>query len=274
MSDSGSTYLLDQLATAQRQAEVVVNELSDALSPAGFLGRRASTSSGLTWGYYGGRYGGNTYAHATHVLAASTTYYQTIPRFGTGGPTVETTQTKWNDIAHYARGYRIVTGASAVTSYEDHRCGPYGVLWAREPAVYTTAVGNVGTGEDNLITHTVEAGVLSAGKGIAITAWGTSANTANAKTLRLYFGTVAILATALTVSQAGAWRIQAEVISTGTDAQDYVAQLMQGGTTTLIYVAVGALTQDDGATISVKCTGEATANDDVRQEGLIVRYFG
>lgn len=138
----------------------------------------------------------------------------------------------------------------------------------------TTNTGNVGTGEDNLLTYVIPAGRLCArGTGARITAWGTTANNANAKTLKVYFGSQVILTTALTISIAGVWRVQAEVISTGVDTQDYIAQLVQGGTT-LNDVESGTATQDDGAAITVKCTGEATADNDIVQEGLIVELIG
>ncbi|MBP3958344.1 hypothetical protein J8F10_24105 [Gemmata sp. G18] len=137
------------------------------------------------------------------------------------------------------------------------------------PSVNTAAVGNVGTGEDNLRTYLLLAGRFNtAGKGIRITAWGTGAN--NAKTLKLYFGSTVILTASLTTSQANRWRVVAEVYSTGTDAQDYVAQFIQGGTVSQADVNVGSSTEDDGATITIKCTGEATTTNDIVQEGLLI----
>lgn len=138
--------------------------------------------------------------------------------------------------------------------------------------VSTTAVGNVGVGVDDLITYSLPAGFLSSGRGVRITAWGLTANNVNAKTVILRFGNP-ILTTALTVSQAGVWRIVAEVISTGTAAQTYVAQLTQGGATTLIDVERGTLAEAQNAAIIIKCTGEATADNDIVQNGLVVEYI-
>lgn len=142
------------------------------------------------------------------------------------------------------------------------------------PVVNTTAVGNVGTGEDNLQTGIIGVNWLSnAGRRIRIRAWGTTANNANAKTLKLYFGSAAILTTSLTANQAGKWFVEADVISTGTDTQDYVAHLKEtdGSTTqTLVDLENGSATQNDGANITIKTTGEATSNADIVSEGLIV----
>lgn len=147
-------------------------------------------------------------------------------------------------------------------------------------SVTTTAVGNVGSGTDNLMTYSLPAATLSAaGKGVRITAWGTTANNANPKTVTLAFGATTLITTALTVSQAGVWRIVSEVFSTGTDAQQYVAQLNQGGATTLVDVEQGTAAIDDGAAITIKCTGTVTDgggginNDDIVQEGMIVEHI-
>jgi hypothetical protein len=161
-----------------------------------------------------------------------------------------------------------MTGAASLVEYETLK------------GIVTTNVGNVGGGEDDLMTFSVAANSLhSTGIGIRITAWGTAANNANPKTVKLYFGSVAILTQALTVSQVGTWRIDATVAKTGANAQDYSAQLVQGGTTTLVDAESGTLTQTDTAAITVKCTGTVTDgggginNNDIVQEGLAVVSF-
>ncbi len=144
-------------------------------------------------------------------------------------------------------------------------------------AVRSTAVGNVTTGEDNLITYALPASAMpTRDTGVHVTAWGTTANNANAKTIKLYFGSQVILTNALTVSIAGLWRIEADVVSTGTDTQDYVSQLVTTGTAgvALNDIEIGTATQDDGAAITIKCTGEATATNDIVQEGMIVTRIG
>lgn len=141
------------------------------------------------------------------------------------------------------------------------------------PLVVTTGVGNVLTGEDNLCTASIPANALyAAGRAVRITAWGTTANNANAKTLRLYFGSLAIFSRSMTTSIAGHWRIEARVVSTGTDAQDY-AILSAIDETTAVAPSFGTATQDDGAAITVKCTGDATATNDIVQEGLLVEFI-
>lgn len=138
----------------------------------------------------------------------------------------------------------------------------------------TTPVGNVGAGADTLMSYTLPAGSLRGKdgslKGLRIVAWGRTANNVNAKTIELVFGSLALLTTALTVSQAGVWRIAAEVLASAVDVQEYVASLLQGGATTLVDVEQGQATQNDDADIIIQGRGTATSNDDIVQEGFLI----
>ena len=140
-------------------------------------------------------------------------------------------------------------------------------------SIDTTAVGNVDTGEDDLITFSLPANAMSAaGKGVRIHAWGTAANNANAKTLKLYFGTQIIETFTLTVSQVDTWSIIATVWRTGSSTQDWESTLIQAGTASAVDVEVGTATQTDTAAITIKCTGEGVATNDIVQEGLLVEF--
>lgn len=144
--------------------------------------------------------------------------------------------------------------------------------------VNTTAVGNVGIGEDNLITYSLSANSLdAAGKGIRVTAWGTKANNGNAKTVKIYFGSTAMATLALATGIAGQWSAQAVIFSTGVDTQTYNATLQEHNTafsnSILIDHGVSTSAQDDGAAIIIKCTGTGTSNNDIVQTGLLVEYL-
>jgi hypothetical protein len=112
---SNSTTLLDTLTTNQSSKEVTANALFDAASPSTLWGRRASTCSGLTWGFYGGWFNG-AIANGTIALSASATNYL-MAHESTGAVTVNTTGFTAGKIALYS----VVTGATAVTSYTDQR---------------------------------------------------------------------------------------------------------------------------------------------------------
>ena len=117
MSNSTPTY--DALVQSQAGKEVTANAYFDAASPATTFGRRASTCSGLTWGYYGGTIqvdGALTQiANGTLTLTASMTNYVETTR--AGGISRNTTGFTAGSIPLY----QIVAGAATVTSYADYR---------------------------------------------------------------------------------------------------------------------------------------------------------
>jgi hypothetical protein len=120
---------LQQWQTSQANPEVVVNENFNVLAAMAVYGRDPTTTTGLTWGYYGGRWGGFAVAGGTLTLTASQTNRIVVAR-ATGVISTSTNDTNWNDADNYARVYRVVTGASTVTSFEDHRTGNGGALAA------------------------------------------------------------------------------------------------------------------------------------------------
>lgn len=117
---ANSTTHLDTIAQGQNQPEVLANALFNSGSPATAFGVRASTTSGLTLGYYGGTIinssGAYTQvANGTVTLDASTTSYVEVDADGvvsenTSGFTSGST-----------RLYTVVTGANGITSYTDWR---------------------------------------------------------------------------------------------------------------------------------------------------------
>ena len=109
-----------QQITAGTNADTRINENFDAASPAMLYGRRASVTTGLTWGYYGGRFGSTSIANGTVTLTASQTNYIVASRT-TGAVSVSTSATNWGNSADYLRLYKVTTGTSTVSDYEDHR---------------------------------------------------------------------------------------------------------------------------------------------------------
>jgi hypothetical protein len=137
--------------------------------------------------------------------------------------------------------------------------------------ITTTAAGNVGAGTDDLISYTLPASVLNlTGRGLRITAWGTAANNANAKTVTFEFGGQQVMTQALTANQASNWRISVLAFRTGSSTQDVFAELIQVGTALIHKQTLTAGTQTESGTIVLKCTGTATTDNDIVQEGLLV----
>lgn len=120
-----STTHLDTIVQGSGSQDVQANALYDAASPAMLFGRRAASTTGLTWGYYGGNVTKSdgtqsTVANGSVSLTASTTNYITALK-ESGVVYCNTTTTAWNDTANYWRLYSVVTGTSTITSYTDER---------------------------------------------------------------------------------------------------------------------------------------------------------
>lgn len=117
-----STTHLSTIVQAQGSQDLKANALFDAASPASTYGRNDSTTSGVTWGYYGGkvRIAGvlTSISNGTVTLTPSqTNYVEAHP--DTGAVSKNTTAFT----AGYLPLYTVVVGASTVTSYTDQR-GP------------------------------------------------------------------------------------------------------------------------------------------------------
>jgi hypothetical protein len=120
---ANSTTNINQLTVNQSQKEVTVNAYFDAASPATHWGRNAATTGGLTWGYYGGViiYNGvpTFVANGTLALTASANNFIELD------PTTGTVYSSSSFTAGRVRLYTVVTGASTVTNYTDHRSFAY-----------------------------------------------------------------------------------------------------------------------------------------------------
>jgi hypothetical protein len=118
---------LQQLDDEQVNAEVPINENFETVSAAGIYGKKHTTTSGLTWGFYGGRYNGNTVADGTVTLTDDATNYLVILR-STGVVSVSTATT--NSLSSlYARLYKVTTVDGAVTDVLDERWEANGLLF-------------------------------------------------------------------------------------------------------------------------------------------------
>lgn len=114
-----STTNINQISPSQAQKEVLANENFDDASPAMLYGRNGATATGLTWGHLGGRVPVNgvmtSIANGTTALTASNTNYVEVDAAGV------VTKNTTGFSADKAPLYKIVAGASTITSYEDHR---------------------------------------------------------------------------------------------------------------------------------------------------------
>lgn len=113
-----STTNLFALSESQDNQETVINELIDAASPSTYFGRNADTCTGLTWGYFGGKYLANgtptSVANGTVAITSSSTRYVEINQSGVVSSNSTRSPTR-------CPLYTVVTSATAVTSYTDER---------------------------------------------------------------------------------------------------------------------------------------------------------
>mgnify|MGYP001618210370 CR=1 FL=1 len=139
--------------------------------------------------------------------------------------------------------------------------GRAGFLGLQKQAL--TTIGNVGAGEDDLQSVLVEADSLyKNGQAIRVRAWGRSANNGNDKTLRLYAGATKIFDSGVLVLTNKPWFLEAIVLRTATDVQLAFAHGLAASA--VLDPTRTALALDDGASITFKVTGEATATDDIQ----------
>ena len=118
---------LQKWLPAQDSPEVIVNENFAALEHLAVYSKDATTTAGLTWGYLGGRWAGFAVAAGTLALTANATNYVVVER-ATGTASVSANAANWNNMASYARVYKLITGPATVTAAESWCVGGHGVL--------------------------------------------------------------------------------------------------------------------------------------------------
>lgn len=122
------TATMNQWESSQDSPEVIVNENFKTLQWSSVYACNPDTTAGLTWGYYGGEYGGFTITAGTLTLTTATTNYIVVLR-STGVISTSTSITNWNDTAAYARVYLVTTGAATVSAVVDHRARTNGIFF-------------------------------------------------------------------------------------------------------------------------------------------------
>lgn len=140
----------------------------------------------------------------------------------------------------------------------------------------TTNVGNVTTGEDDLMTYSLPANLLGVDLDqIDFEAAGTLANNANAKRIRIKYGATTILdtgAAGLPASVAASWTVKGKVIRTGAATQKVFAELKVGNGTTYPFVSVTTAAETLSGAVTFKLTGDATATNDIIQQFMTLKW--
>jgi hypothetical protein len=138
-----------------------------------------------------------------------------------------------------------------------------------------TPVGNVGAGEDNLITYTIPANTfLLEGYGMEIDAWGIFAANANNKQIKLYLGSTLLMDSGAIAANNTSWRITGNINRVNSATESCICVITSGDTVLLPTRTVFTqATEDLETNLIIKCTGEATTNNDIVQKGLTIRVF-
>jgi hypothetical protein len=138
--------------------------------------------------------------------------------------------------------------------------------------VNLTEVGNVGTGEDDLITYTVAANTLSTNLDRLKYRFAlTLADNANAKRARVYLDNTALFDSgALPVSAAISVIIEGEIIRESQSVQKTNASMITSSSSLPALANVVGCAEDLATALVLKVTGEATSNDDIVCQSLTV----
>ena len=135
-------------------------------------------------------------------------------------------------------------------------------------------VGNVGSGEDTLITYEMPSSTLSAtNQSIEIAAWGIVAANANNKRIKLKFGATEIIDTTAVAANSGSWYINAKVLRQDDTTQQAITTIISDNSLIVNSASFTTPSEDVDGPIDILCTGEGTNDDDIIQKGLHIKWL-
>lgn len=139
------------------------------------------------------------------------------------------------------------------------------------PYVNTTAVGNVGAGEDDLMVYTMPANILNVdAEYVSVQAFGDYAANANTKIIKMFFGATE-MGTSGAVSLNGVgWSMQGTIIRTGASTQLANYSKIDANSSRITNTTPA---EDLTTPIIIKCTGEGVADNDIVQRGMIIKVY-
>jgi hypothetical protein len=136
-------------------------------------------------------------------------------------------------------------------------------------------VGNVGAGEDDLMSYVLPANTLNVnGRAVRIRAWGKFAANTNSKTLKTYWGSTASTVIATTDNTINGWSVEVIVVRVGANSQSknveasFGPALGAGG-----FVVTSAPSENETAALTIKFTGTGVADADITQWGMTVEVL-
>lgn len=217
----------------------------------------------------------------TQALTATSGTFSGVVALNSGAGNILTLGS--DQFVSWPAGGAKISGAGSGNLYESFGASTANI--GGSLCVNTTGVGNLGaSGPDDLQTCTISANTLVVtGRCFDVFAFGTMANNANAKTVRLTIGPTptAIITKQLTVSVASTWKITATICRTGASAQSFVAEAYNFGGTAVTSVeaatdydegVTGTLTQTETNSLVIKTQSTvSTTDNDIVSSMLIVK---
>ncbi len=165
-------------------------------------------------------------------------------------------------------GAKVGLGAGATAT------GAGGAVGGLTDSTSTTS-GTVQSTEYVLNTITLKANSFNAnGRAITVRAWGTTAANANAKNLKIYFGTTAVATVTGSTASGKDYNISMTVVRTGSSTQSGVASIMIDTATSATMAVNGSIAETDSAdiVITVKSANTAAAAASATGKGLVAEF--
>lgn len=189
------------------------------------------------------------------------------------GVSTEVGPDEWNanlEVSGGADGQAMVRRTSATDGWE--------LIYLGAPLAFinATQVANSGTGETDLHSFTLPADFFNVNKrAIRIKAEGSFAANGNTKTLKFKLGAAGTVTLNPVTTAPNGVRFSVEilVIRTASDAQSIFAKVLVG-LAAFDLVSLTTTTEDDGATMVAKFTGQSgTASSDILLDNTTVEYL-
>lgn len=139
--------------------------------------------------------------------------------------------------------------------------------------VSNAPIASAGASETNLIAYTVPAHVLTNNNDrLTFRASGRFAATANAKQIKVVYGSETILDTGSQIVNSGAWTIEGEIIRTGNTSQSVNAEFHGAGESLFTTASSLDLAQTNNISTVLKLTSTAAGDGDVTNRSLTITW--
>jgi hypothetical protein len=201
---------------------------------------------------------------------------ETFVAFKAGGASGATTRGTWDTNGVLNAFFGAKAASMVVTNSSTIGIGTSGAF-ARVPGVAfvnKTSIGNVLTGEDDMMSYPVAGGTLAVDKDtLRFRCSGQFAANGNSKQVKAYFGAQQLFASGALAFNATDWVLTAEIIRDGATAQIANVTWASGDTLLTSSAKVTFPAETLSGTVVFKLTGEATASNDIVQKSEVVEYL-